>query len=114
MFDRMKAALRMAWGFLKVAWWIILLVAGIVAVAFFRRKDKVETIEIDDVIDEKPTSFSSSARERIDRALVDVRIEKAIIQERSQAKRKELDAIKLENDDEKRLVKLAAFLQENL
>lgn len=112
--EKLRARFRMAWGFLRVAWWAILLAVAVLAILILRRKEEAEEIELDDALAEKTPSFSTNARERIDQALVDVKVDHAIIKEQSAAKRKELQEIRRDKDEKARLDKLASYLEQNL
>jgi hypothetical protein len=114
MSENCKARFRMVWGFLRIAWWAILLAVAVVVIVIFRRKDKAEEIKLDDAISEHTPSFSTNARERIDRALVDVKVDRAIIREQSSAKRMELQEIRRDKDENARLDRLASYLEQNL
>jgi hypothetical protein len=114
MSEKLKTRFRMVWGFLRIAWWAILLAVVIVAIVILRRKDEANEIELDDALSEKTPSFSMNARERIDQALVDVKVDHAIIKEQSAAKRKELQEIRRDKDKKARLDKLAFYLEQNL
>ena len=69
--------LRVAWGFVKTFWWVILLVLAVVATGVVlilnRRKQRVLA---DAVADEAP-SLVRAAQEKVQDAVTDVRVERA-------------------------------------
>ena len=109
MFEQIKSVCRMVWGFLRVAWWAVFLVAGI-----FRRKEQGSSISLDDALEERAPSFSTTAREKIDQALVDVRVEQVIAKAKTAEDRAKLQEIREEPDGKERRKRLAVFLQERL
>jgi hypothetical protein len=114
MSDKWLSRMRMIWGFLRVAWWGILLAVAIVAIIILRRKDEADEIELNDALSDKTPSFSMNARERIALALVDVKVDNAIIKEQSAAKRRELQEIRSDTDHRSRLDRLSSYLEKNI
>jgi len=110
----MRSFARRAWGYIKVAWWAILLILGVVSAIIFRSKDKGRSIDLDSSIDDRPPSFSTTAREKINQALIDVRIEKEIAKAKTRIQREELKHIRQEKDGSRRRENLAAHLKNKL
>jgi len=107
---KVKAAARWLWNILKAFWWVILLVIGAVLLVGFIRKDRKSKIELDDVIDEVPSSFVKIATERVKDAMTDVKVEQAIIREKASSKREQLEMIRNEPEGKIRRKRLADVL----
>jgi hypothetical protein len=110
----MKSVGLWIWNVLKMFWWLILLILGAVTVVGFIKRDKKEQEAVEDTASKKSVSYVQVAKQRASEALTDVKVEQAIIKERSTAKKKELEEIRKEPDGVTRRKKLASLLKNNL
>lgn len=111
---RAKAVAMWLWGVVKAFWWVILLVLGAIFLLGFIKRDKRAQIELDDVIEEKPTSFVKIATEKVRDAMTDVKVEQAIIREKASSRREQLAEIRKEPDGKTRRKKLAEVLSASI
>jgi hypothetical protein len=110
----MKAVGLWVWGIVKVAWWAILLVIGVVFLIGFIRKNRKEREILDDSAEDKAISYVQIAKQKVSEAIVDVKVEQAIVKEKSSVGRKELEAIRSEPDKVARRDKLAKFIKSKI
>jgi Ca2+/Na+ antiporter len=107
----MKAAGLWIWNVFKMVWWVILLVVGAIFLVGFIKKNRKEQDEIEEAATEEAVSFVQVAKQKVGDALTDVKVEQAVIKERSKAKRKEIEEIRKEPDGKVRRKKLASLLK---
>jgi flagellar biosynthesis/type III secretory pathway M-ring protein FliF/YscJ len=110
----MKAAGLWIWNVLKMAWWAILLVVGAIFLIGFIRKNRKEQEETEEAAEEEAVSYVQVAKQKVTEALTDVKVEQAIIKEKSKAKKKELEEIRKEPDGKERRKKLASILKASI
>ena len=110
----MPAWLRMTGHFIRVFWWVIVLVlvAALVGVIYLVNRKKRQVIA--EAAGQNAPSLVAEATRHVREAVTDVKVERAIIGSDTTAKRKELEEIRSEPDGEKRRDRLAALLQKNL
>jgi len=100
----------LVYNFLKTFWWVILLVVAVILFIcggfLFKGKVKVDA--------ETKENFVKKVANQVGYAVADVKLERAIIKYKSEAKRSELEEIRAEKDGKKRREKLAEFLEKNL
>jgi len=98
-------------GFLKTFWWVLILILAailfVIGGFLFSKKKIVGDKEVSE-------SFVNTAVSRVADAVTDVKVDRAIIQTKSEVKRQELEEIRKEPDGKKRREKLAAVLRNSL
>ena len=105
--NKIQSFVKIAWSVLKTAWWVLLLVGGvIVAFLLYRKSQGLEEKSI--------STFSDKAKHKIDSALVDLKIERAAMQAKSEEQRNQLKSIQDIQDVPVRRKELARFLNDRL
>jgi acetyl-CoA carboxylase alpha subunit len=114
-----KAQLNRVWAFIRVFWWVIVLVLSVVVAAAVMIIWKVagKGKKFDSSM--KPTSILegglvSAVTENIQGAVTDVKVETAVIKTKSEAEREKLAEIKGDPDPKSRRDKLADYLRKNI
>lgn len=98
---------KIAWSVLRTTWWVLLLIGGvIVAFLLYRKSQGPEEKSI--------STFSNSAKRKIDDALVDLRIERAVMQAKSEEQKNKIKDIQDIKDAPVRRKELARFLNDRL
>jgi hypothetical protein len=98
---------RIAWSVLKTTWWALLLVGGVVVAFLLYRKSQG--------LEEKSIStFSDRAKDNIENALIDLKIEKVVLQAKSEEQRNQLRFIQDIQDAPARRKELARFLNDRI
>ena len=109
------AWLKMIWNSTIVFWWIIVFViimalAICVYLVSWKKKKKQDGMQNGD----KAFSLVEAVSKNIQNAITDVKVEKAIIKTKTEAKRAELEDIRRDPDANKRRERLAAILRKSL
>ena len=106
--------LRVAWGFVKTFWWVILLVLAVVATGVVLILNRRRQHVLADAVSDETPSLVGAAREKVQDAVTDVRIERALIGAKTEVRRAEIEDIRGEPDGVKRRERLADLLRESL
>lgn len=110
----MKNWFRMAWNFIRVFWWIIILVIVVALVGFVYLVNRKKMKQIELEANNKAPSLVAETMKHIQNATTDFKIERAVIKTKTEGKRAELEDIRKEPDGEKRRERLAALLRKSL
>jgi len=110
----MPAWLRLVGNFFKTFWWIIVLVLAVVlfivgGFIFVKNRKKKAAIS-----GEMSESFVQAVNHKVQGAITDIKVERAVIATKSDMERKELEEVRKEPDGEKRRERLAAILAKGL
>jgi len=110
----MPPQIRMIWGFLKTFWWVIALVVVVVLVGWIYLVNRKNKRKVEEMAGNEAESLIERVHGQVREAIVDVKIEKAVIGAETAMKRKEMEEIRNEPDGKKRREKLAEALQRSL
>jgi len=108
--DKAIAYFRLAWNAIKSFWWIIALVLlAICGLGFLlgRKKEDEDGNKIKE-------SMVKNVADKISDAVTDIKVERAIIKEKTNQKKKELEKIREEPDGKKRREQLAVILNNSI
>ena len=106
--------LRLILGFLKTFWWVVVLVLAFIATGILLVINFGKRGQIDDTANGKTRKLVEIVADRVHDAVTDVKVERAIISERTSVKRQEIEEIKKEPDGKKRRERLAEILRKSL
>lgn len=106
--------LRLILGFLKTFWWVVVLVLAFIATGILLVINFGKRGQIDNAANSKTKKLVEIVAERVHDAVTDVKVERAIISERTSVKRQEIEEIKKEPDGKKRRERLAEILRKSL
>ena len=87
---------------------------AVLSIGIFLLIDRRKKKNLDDIASDIEPSIVDIVKDKVSNAVADVRVERAIIDTKSEARREELRSIQKETDVEKKRARLADMLQRSL